>query len=61
MTGYTDDDIIPFGKFKGVKMCNIPAWYLLSLYKLPQCDRKVWIYISDNLDVLRKEVIDAKK
>ena len=33
MTKLTDNDLMPFGKFKGQAMCNVPSWYLLWLNK----------------------------
>lgn len=52
-----DSTPMPFGKHKGEKMANVPADYLLWLYY------QSWIaawpdvqsYISDNMDVLKKE------
>jgi uncharacterized protein (DUF3820 family) len=29
---YTDDTIIPFGKFKGSKLANVPDWWLIWYY-----------------------------
>lgn len=51
-----DDSIMPWGKFKGTKMGNIPAEYLLWLYENDKCDEPVREYIEDNLDVIRIEI-----
>lgn len=52
----TDNDLMPFGKYKGTKMANVPAHYLLHLFN--NCDwlsGKVKSYIVDNLEELRSE------
>ena len=52
-----DDSLMPFGKFKGERMEDIPAWYLLWLLK------QDWItdwpdvheYILDVKEILERE------
>ena len=50
-----DNSIMPFGKFKGKKMVNIPAHYFLWLYDNGCSHEGVKKYIINNLDGLRKE------
>jgi uncharacterized protein (DUF3820 family) len=50
-----DNSPMPFGKYKGQKMENVPASYLLWLYDENKCNREVRDYIKDNLDVLEDE------
>lgn len=59
-----DTDIFPWGKFKGVKMANVPASYLMYLKgeiereapnKRSATSSAILEYINDNLDVLAKE------
>jgi uncharacterized protein (DUF3820 family) len=50
-----DNSPMPFGKYKGQKMENVPASYLLWLYDENKCNREVRDYIADNLDVLEDE------
>lgn len=46
---------MPFGKYRGTTMANVPAPYLLWLMN-KGCDHPgVKQYILDNLDILRKE------
>ena len=52
----TDESIMPFGKYKGEKMANIPPDYLLWLYENGKCYGEVHKYIVDNLDVLKSEI-----
>jgi uncharacterized protein (DUF3820 family) len=52
----TDNDKMPFGKYKGEKMANIPPDYLIWLYENNKCYGAVEDYIKDNLDVLREEI-----
>lgn len=52
----TDNDLMPWGIHQGTKMANVPADYLLYLYREGKCDRPVKEYIIDNLDALKAEV-----
>jgi len=54
MKNLTDEDLMPFGKYKGYSMINVPASYLLWLYENNKCDRQVMDYIIDNLDFIKK-------
>jgi uncharacterized protein (DUF3820 family) len=56
MSNMTDESLMPYGKFEGQKMANVPAKYLLWLYDENKCTGNVRQYIKDNLDVLRSEV-----
>jgi len=53
-----DDSKMPYGKYEGDLMINVPAHYLIWLYENKRCRDDVKSYIYDNLDVLRKEVKD---
>jgi uncharacterized protein (DUF3820 family) len=54
-----DDYIIPFGKYQGEKIANVPANTLLWYYdKLPMKGplyRRTKEYIEENLEDLKKE------
>jgi hypothetical protein len=60
----TDDDVMPFGKYKNDKMANVPASYLLWIYDewtAPNPhfrfhNKEVRAYIEENLDVLKSEI-----
>ena len=56
-----DDSPMPYGKYKGHMMENVPAEYLLRLYRKNKCDGPLKDYIEDNLDVLRMEVEKQEK
>lgn len=47
---------MPFGKYKGDKMINVPASYLLWLHENGKCSHDVREYIIENLDVLKTEI-----
>lgn len=51
-----DTDKMPFGKFAGTAMINVPASYLLWLYGEGKVNKEVKLYIEENMDVLKKEV-----
>lgn len=49
-----DTDLMPFGKYKGEKMANVPASYLIWLYDSKKCFGDVLKYIIDNMDILKQ-------
>jgi uncharacterized protein (DUF3820 family) len=51
-----DSDLMPFGKYKGKEMQDVPASYLLYLYNEVDLYGKVKDYIEENMDVLKEEV-----
>jgi len=54
-----DNSLMPYGKYKGEKMANVPANYLLWLWDNDKCCESVREYIEDNMDVLEKEVRES--
>lgn len=56
-----DSSIMPFGKYKGKEMANIPPDYLLWLYENSNCYGEVKQYIKDNLDVIKAEIAYEQK
>lgn len=54
-----DEDLMPFGKFKGEKMANVPAKYLAwgkrTWHKTPWTE-PVLKYIWDNWDAIELEL-----
>jgi uncharacterized protein (DUF3820 family) len=56
MSKLTDESLMPFGKYKGDKMTNVPASYLIWLYDNGKCSSDVSEYIKENLDVLNEEI-----
>lgn len=64
MTHFTDETRMPFGKYKGTKLANVPASYLLWLYEQIKpmapnkrsLDQKYLLeYIEDNKEISEKE------
>lgn len=51
---------MPFGKYRGTKMCDVPADYLLYLYDTNKCNGAVLKYIVDIKDALIREAHEAK-
>lgn len=51
----TDNSLMPFGKYKGTKMANVPASYLIWIYENNKCSIEVIKYVRENLDVLKEE------
>jgi uncharacterized protein (DUF3820 family) len=54
----TDQDLMPFGKYKGEKMEKVPASYLLWLRDEGCSNPDVRDYIEENLTVLLSECPD---
>ena len=57
----TDESVMPFGKYKGDKMINVPSDYLLWLLNNGKCFGDVKKYLEDNKEVLEAEVKRNKK
>jgi len=47
---------MPFGKYKGKELQDIPASYLLWLYNEGLNHLQLKEYIEDNMEVLEKEI-----
>lgn len=56
----TDDSIMPWGKYQGKRMAEIPDHYLLWLYENQYCSGDVKIYIAQNLDAIRSNIARQK-
>lgn len=54
----TDNDKMPFGKYEGKSMIEVPASYLLWLHEKGCFNHDVRKYINDNLEAIKME---AKK
>ena len=55
--GYTDNDLMPFGKYSDRKLANVPASYLLWLNDQPSgiWHKELNEYVQDNIEVLRHQ------
>lgn len=51
---FTDKSLMPFGKYKGRRLIDVPAHHLLWLYRNDRAGR-LKEYIRDNFDALLKE------
>lgn len=56
-----DNSIMPFGKYQGKKLIQVPAPYLLWLYNKGCWDLGVKKYIQDNLQCLLNEMSKIKR
>jgi len=56
-----DESAMPFGKYKGEKLANVPAEYLLYIYENYQLFSDLRQYITDNLDVIKSDIEYNKK
>lgn len=59
-----DTDLMPFGKYKGTAMANVPAGYLLWArrnWSYTDATTPILVYIKDNLDAIQKEFNEEKR
>jgi hypothetical protein len=59
-----DNSPMPWGKFQGTKLVNVPADYLIWIkdnMKRTISNQNVFDYIHENLDVLQKEVRECSQ
>lgn len=61
MVRLDDTSLMPFGKYKGTKLANVPASYLLFIYDNYQLHENLKEYIKKNKDVLQAEVKRAAR
>jgi len=52
----TDNSLIPFGKYTGQKLANVPASYLIWIFENNKCTAEIAKYINENMDVLKEEI-----
>lgn len=55
MEKITDNSLMPYGKYKGKKMANISASYLLWMYRNDKLFKALEVYVEENMDALEKE------
>lgn len=60
MIALADQSIMSFGKYKGHKLANVPAEYLIFIYNEYDLQAPLKKYIADNLQALKQEVKLAK-
>lgn len=58
---FTDSTIMPYGKYQGKKMSDIPASYLIWLHNNGKCSPLVAAYIKENINALEKKIADAER
>lgn len=53
-----DNSIMPFGKYKGEKLANIPANYLIYIYSAGWIRGEIKEYIKENYEEILTEARD---
>jgi len=51
-----DNSLMPFGKYEGCKMQDVPATYLKWLYDNNKASKPVRRYIKENLETIKLEI-----
>lgn len=51
----TDNSVMPFGRYRGKKLIQVPAVYLLWLYEKGDINPELKNYIHENLQALKTE------
>lgn len=52
----TDESPMPFGKYKGKKMADVPDYYLLYIYDNYDLQPHVKTYIEQNLAAIKTNI-----
>jgi uncharacterized protein (DUF3820 family) len=60
-TPFTDKTLMPFGKYKGKALINIPAYYFIWLWENTDVKGALHTYIKENLDVFKQEIKNSNK
>lgn len=47
---------MPYGKYKGKQMADVPADYLIWLFENGKCSATVRLYVEQNMDCLKEEL-----
>lgn len=58
---FTTTSIMPYGKYQGKAIGNVPADYLIWLRENGKCSALVAAYIDENIDTLKKQVAEAER
>jgi uncharacterized protein (DUF3820 family) len=53
---FDDKTPMPFGKYQGKAMANVPAQYLIWLIENNKAHGELRKYIENNMEVLNKEI-----
>jgi hypothetical protein len=61
MVHLTKESLMPFGGFKGQKLANVPAWYLLKIRQEMDLFDNLKAYIDNNKHTLEGEKKRANK
>ena len=51
----TDESLMPYGKYQGEKLANIPAGYLIWMYDNDKLIGSLKKYVEENMAALEKE------
>jgi uncharacterized protein (DUF3820 family) len=57
---FNDQTPMPWGKYKGTALANVPAEYLIWLYDNNKAYGKLLFYIHRNMDVLHADAAREK-
>jgi len=52
---FTDRTPMPFGKYKGMALANVPAFHLIWLYNRGILEGSLLDYVEENMDLLEEE------
>lgn len=51
-----DNSIMPFGRYQGAKLIDVPAQYLKYLHNNEICKGSLKAYIEDNMQVIDQDI-----
>lgn len=61
MQKFTHTTAMPYGKYQGRQMQQVPADYLLWLYQNDKCSERVKMYVEENIDAIRTRNAEESK
>lgn len=57
----TDQSLMPYGKYQGQKLANVPPDYLIWLFENDKCSESVKAYVKENKSFLELELKQNRK
>lgn len=58
---YNDNTILTFGEYKFTRLCRVPAFYLIDLYKSGCQDKELLEYVKENMDKIKDRLEGKSK
>lgn len=57
----TDESLMPYGKFKGKALKDVPDYYLMFIWENHDLKGPLYDYISTNLNAIKENIENSKQ